>query len=74
MKIMFHTNTINYRGTTVALTDYARYNQEILGHESVIAYCKSFGTEKDFGTQEEVLDKLKKKFTVMRLLTLYLSV
>ena len=55
MKILFHANTINYRGTTVAITDYAKYNQEILGNESIIAYCKTNGTERDMGNEQAVI-------------------
>jgi len=51
MKILFHANTLNFRGTTVAVTDYARYNQEVLGNESVIVYNESLGYEKDMGTR-----------------------
>jgi hypothetical protein len=65
MKILFHANTINYRGTTVAITDYARYNQEILGNESVITYCKTNGTEKDMGNEQVVIDELEKEFEVV---------
>lgn len=65
MKILFHANTINYRGTTVAITDYARYNQEILGNESVITYCKTNGIEKDMGNEQAVIDELEKEFEVV---------
>ena len=65
MKILFHTNTLNYRGTTVAITDYARYNQEILGNESVIAYCKTLGQEKDMGNEPAVIESLEKQFKVV---------
>ena len=65
MNILFHANTINYRGTTVAITDYARYNQEILGNESIIAYCKTNGTEKDMGNEQAVIDELEKEFEVV---------
>ena len=65
MNILFHANTINYRGTTVAITDYARYNQEILGNESIIAYCKTNGTEKDMGNEQAVIDELSKEFKVV---------
>jgi hypothetical protein len=65
MKVLFHNNTINYRGTTVASTDYARYNQEILGNESVIAYCKTNGTERDMGNEQAVIDELAKEFEVV---------
>lgn len=65
MKVLFHNNTINYRGTTVASTDYARYNQEILGNESVIAYCKTNGTERDMGNEQAVIGELTKEFEVV---------
>jgi len=65
MKILFHANTINYRGTTVAITDYARYNQEILGNESIITYCKTNGIEKDMGNEQAVIDELEKEFKVV---------
>ena len=65
MKVLFHTNTLNYRGTTVAVADYAKYNQDILGNESIIAYCKTNGTEKDMGNENIVIGDLKKKFNVV---------
>lgn len=65
MKILFHTNSLNYRGTSVAVTDYAHYNQEILGNESVIAYCKTNGQEKDMGNEPAVIEALEKKFKVV---------
>lgn len=64
-RVLFHTNTINYRGTTVAVTDYARYNQEILGNESIIAYNHALGYEKDMGSEQDVLDELEKEFRVI---------
>lgn len=36
LKIAFHEPHLTVRGTSVALYDYARYNQELLGNESVI--------------------------------------
>jgi len=65
MKILFHTNTLNYRGTTVAVTDYARYNQKILGNESIITYCKSNGSEKDMGNEQDVIDDLSSEFNLI---------
>lgn len=65
MKILFHTNTLNYRGTSVAVTDYAKYNQEILGNESVIAYNSGLGYEKDMGSEQPVIDTLSKQFNVI---------
>ena len=64
-RIAFHANTLNYRGTTVAITDYAKYNEELLGNESIIFYNKSLGYEKDVGTDVEVLENLSKRFNVV---------
>lgn len=65
MKVLFNGDTLNYRGTTVALTDYAKFNQEILGNESIITYNASLGYEKDMGTEVPVIDALKKQFKVI---------
>lgn len=65
MRILFHANTLNYRGTTVAVAEYARYNQQILGNESVIAYCKTYGQEKDMGNEPSVIEALEKEFKVV---------
>lgn len=65
MRIAFHTNTLNYRGTTVAVTDYSHFAQEILGHEVIITYCKTNGQEKDMGNEPQVIESLEKKFKVV---------
>jgi hypothetical protein len=65
MKILFHDNTLSYRGTSVALYDYAWYNQEYLGNESIICYDMSRGYHEDGGTEDEVLEKFKKSFKVV---------
>lgn len=39
-KIAFYFNNLSLRGTTVATLDYAKYNKEILGNESIIIYPK----------------------------------
>jgi len=41
MKIAFHSNQLGIRGTEVALYDYALYNREILGNESIIISDKN---------------------------------
>jgi len=64
MKVIFHTITLNYRGTAVAVYDYAKYNQEVLGNESIILYNNDFPYEKDVGTEQEALDFMKKSFEV----------
>ena len=38
MKIAFYTPHICLRGTTVAIYDYAKFNQDILGNDSVVIY------------------------------------
>jgi hypothetical protein len=45
MKIAFHIDQLCLRGTSVALYDYARYNEELLGNKSVIVVPKK-GMEK----------------------------
>lgn len=37
-KIAFYFNNLSLRGTTVATLDYAKYNKEILGNESILIY------------------------------------
>lgn len=64
MKVLFHANTLNYRGTTVALTDYAKYNETILGNESIICYNAGIGYERDMGSEPDVVAALKKQFAV----------
>lgn len=65
MRVLFHTNTLNYRGTTVAITDYAKHARDILGIDPVIAYCKTNGLEKDMGNEPAVIEALEKQFQVV---------
>jgi hypothetical protein len=60
MKILFHTNQLNLRGTTTAILDYAKYNQEILGNESIICY-----DETNPWNESGVYDEIKKTFNVI---------
>ena len=67
MKIAFHTNTLSNRGTTVAILDYAKYNQELLGNDSVIVYPLNFsdpGIPVDSLTRPEIVESVSKEFTV----------
>lgn len=41
MRIIFHENQLCYRGTSNAIFDYARYNEEILHNESLILYPRN---------------------------------
>lgn len=58
MRILFHENFLNKRGTSVALFDYAYYNQEILNNESIII------SKSNAPNDQEVIDKFKKHFNV----------
>lgn len=65
MKILFHTNTLNFAGTTVAVLDYAKYNQEILGNESVIIHTNdSHPYIKDMSNEPSAIENIKKQMEV----------
>jgi glycosyltransferase involved in cell wall biosynthesis len=57
MIIAFHSNAISLRGTEVALYDYAHYNEEILGNESII-----ISNRNDQHNTKEVIEKFEKRF------------
>lgn len=59
-KIGFHAGAMTLRGTHIALFDYAFYNQEILGNQSIVFYD---GLSKDH--QLSVIDKFKKHFELI---------
>lgn len=59
MKILFHENELNYRGTSIAMYDYADFNEKLLGNESFIAYDKNCKTNHSAG-----IEKFKKRFRV----------
>lgn len=65
MKVLFHTNTLNYRGTSTAVIDYATYNQSVLGNESFISYDSSIRYAKDFGTEDSVVNHVREKIPVL---------
>lgn len=56
MKILFHANQLSLRGTEVALFDYAHFNEEILGNESVIVSNMNYTLE--------ALPKFKGRFKI----------
>lgn len=51
MKVLFHENQLSYRGTSVALFDYAYYNEKLLGNESVIVYNRTNPNTNSFALQ-----------------------
>lgn len=54
MKIAFHSNQLGLRGTEVSLYNYAKYNEEILGNQSIIVSFE--------GGNFQALDKFKSRF------------
>ena len=60
MKILFHETELNYRGTSIAMYDYADFNERILGNESIIIYNKNCKTNHPLG-----IEKFKKRFEVL---------
>jgi hypothetical protein len=66
MKVGFYSSHLCLRGTTVAIYDYARYNQEILGNESVVFY-DHLNSHND----TEVVDRFKRMCEVVPLDGLY---
>jgi hypothetical protein len=57
MKIIFHSNQLGVRGTEVALFDYAFYNREILGNDSIIV--------SDRAADLSAYEKFKSEFDVI---------
>ena len=57
MKIAFHSNQLGLRGTEVALYDYARYNEELLGNESLVVYPKQSP-----GNHRKAIDRFASRF------------
>jgi glycosyltransferase involved in cell wall biosynthesis len=65
MKVLFHNNQLDNRGTMVAVADYARYNQEILGNESIICYDATTRSDGYQGTDPGVLERLESEFQII---------
>jgi len=57
MKIAFHSNQLGLRGTEIALYDYALYNEEILGNNSIIV--------SDQNADLSALSKFQNRFPVL---------
>lgn len=58
MRILFHENQLSYRGTSVALYDYAKYNEEILGNESLVLFNSA-------NNNNTSVEHFKKRFKVI---------
>jgi Fe-S oxidoreductase len=61
-KIAFHSNQLSIRGTEVALFQYAKYNEEILGNKSVIFTFPN----KDMGAFEKFKERYEKRIENFR--------
>ena len=66
MKALFQCEQLNYRGTTNSTLEYARYNQTVLGNESVIAYSSIPPKGKDVGTAEEIIGAIETEFKLVK--------
>ena len=60
MKILFHSSTLGYRGTDVAIFDYALYNEEVLGNESIILTPK-----KAKASTLEIIQRFNNRFNIV---------
>jgi len=61
MKIIaFHENSLNIRGSSVSLYDYAHYNEIMLGNKSIILIPKS--SIKERKNDQIAINKFKKRF------------
>ncbi|MFP9100197.1 hypothetical protein ACLI09_14190 [Flavobacterium sp. RHBU_24] len=60
MKIIFHENQLSYRGTSNAVYNYALFNEELLGNESVIVHDRT--NKANF---QPAIDRFKARFKVI---------
>jgi hypothetical protein len=65
MKVLFQIGVLCYRGGTVALEDYARYNQSILGNESIICYPNRANSSASDPNKPEVVENIGKEFKLI---------
>jgi len=66
--IAFHIDNLSFRGTTTAVRDYAKYNQELLCNKSIIFLdenIKNSLQDENFVKKKEVLDYYKDNFQVV---------
>lgn len=68
-KILFFIHFLNYRGVCNSTLEYAKYNEEILGNESVIIYNPFHPHNEDELhqiTQPKVVAKVSKRFKLLK--------
>ena len=63
VKIAFLENHFSVRGTSVAVYDYAHYNETILKNESIIITRPYHICRHDIDANEEVYKKFENRFT-----------
>ena len=66
--VAFHIDNLSFRGTTTAVRDYARYNQELLNNKSIIILdqnIKNSLQDENFLRKQEVLEYYKDNFSVV---------
>lgn len=64
MRILLHTDNLNYRGTTVSILDYARWLRREFHYECIIACNKDYHPSPDIKTQPEILKNIRNEFEV----------
>jgi hypothetical protein len=60
VKVVFHTNQLNVLGTSVAVFDYAHFNEKLLGNESLVMYEKNH-----LWNEQPAVDHFKKRFPLL---------
>ena len=60
LKIAFQSNQLSMTGTEIALYDYARYNEEVLGNKSFVVFDSN-----NKNNQPYAIEKFKKRFDVI---------
>jgi FkbM family methyltransferase len=67
--IAFHINHFSLRGSEIAIYDYARYNEELLGNKSIIFVQNSFREKIDYRGikvhNDKVYNKFNQKFKII---------
>lgn len=62
MKILLHTNSLNRRGTTVSVVNYARWLRQEFSYECIISYNDFVYEMEDVNTVPEVKRKIEEEF------------
>jgi len=60
MRVLFHSSSLGYRGTDVAIYDYALHNEEVLGNDSIILSPKNSKS-----SVLEIVQRFKARFNVV---------